>query len=103
MTVQQYSNNRASGEGSYAPTIGTGIVDSTTLNTFTGTLSAGKYYARIGSRGGDVSAYEPNAPYYTMGSYFLTGSGVVPVPEPATLAAIAMGLAALARRRRQRA
>lgn len=82
--------------------IGTGLSDVTTLKkSFSGSLSAGLYYARVGSRGGYTSSYEPNAPYFTMGSYFLTGSGVTAVPEPATFAAVGLGLLALARRRRK--
>ncbi len=82
--------------------VGTGIADASTLKeTFSGTLARGQYYARVSSRGGYVSSREPNSPYYTMGSYFLTGSGVASVPEPATLVALGVGAAALLRRRRR--
>lgn len=66
---------------------------STLTETYSGTLPAGTYFAQIASAGGYTSTYDPNATYYDMGSYFLTGSGfnAVSVPEPAGAAA-ALGL-----------
>ena len=83
--------------------VGSGARDASTLfATFSGDLNAGRYYARVGSVGGYTSSYEPNAHYFTMGSYFLTGSGrLAAVPEPASLAALGLGALALLKRRRK--
>jgi hypothetical protein len=64
---------------------------STLSETFTGFLPAGVYYAQIASYGGKTQALSGyNASYfYDMGSYFVTGSGLFTVPEPATWAMLA--------------
>ena len=83
--------------------VGTAIEDATTLKrTWSGNLAFGEYYAQVASFGNYTSAREPNAHYFNMGGYFLSGSGLAPVPEPATLIGLAAGLGALARRRRTR-
>lgn len=83
--------------------IGTATLDSSTMfETFTGTLAAGNYYAEVADVGGVTSTFDTSAHYFTPGSYFLTGSGFSPVPEPASIAALAIGLGALLRRRRTR-
>ena len=83
--------------------VGEGITSASTLSdTFSGVLAAGSYYARVSSIGGYQSTYESDAKYFTMGSYFLTGSGFTPVPEPATFLALAAGVAAMGARRRKR-
>ena len=71
----------------------------TLASTFVGTLPAGTYYARVGSNGGFASTFDESAAYYSMGSYFLTGSGFTAVPEPAMAAVFAVGVMLLARRR----
>ena len=85
--------------------VGTGLEDSTTmLHTFSRSLGAGQYYARISSYGAYVSSHEPNARYFNMGGYFLTGSGFAQaVPEPASLVALVAGSVAFLRRRRKAA
>jgi len=82
--------------------VGTATEDTSTLvHTWSGTLATGDYFAQIVSYGAFVSAYEPDSRYFNMGGYFLTGSGLAqPVPEPASLIAIAAGVGALLRRRR---
>lgn len=82
--------------------VATGIEDGeTAFTTFTGNLSAGSYYAFVTSTGGFQSTFDPTAHYFNMGSYFLTGSGFAPVPEPASLIALAGGVAVFLRRRRR--
>ncbi len=84
--------------------VGTGVEDGSTMfSTFTGNLGAGDYFAQISSYGGFAYAGDYNMGYYyDMGSYFLTGSGnMAPVPEPATLAALGLGVAAFIRRRKK--
>lgn len=84
--------------------VGTATTDSTTLkHTFSGTLTRGRYVAEILSYGAYISSYESNARYFNMGGYFLTGSGIEAVPEPATMVALGLGAAALMRRRRKSA
>ena len=82
--------------------LGTSSEDSTTLlHTWTGSLSAGTYYAQVVSYGAYVSSYEPNANYFNMGAYFMTGSGnIAAVPEPTTLVALFAGVGLLLQRRR---
>jgi hypothetical protein len=84
--------------------VASGSQSVSTLQTlFSGSLAAGTYVAKIGSVGGFSSTFGGGSQYYTGGSYFLTGSGFTPVPEPASLAAVALGIGALARRRRKSA
>jgi hypothetical protein len=51
---------------------------STEVDTFTGTLAAGEYYAAVGSLGGhqqvNAASYVP-AYYFDTGDFFMTGSG----------------------------
>lgn len=86
--------------------VATATRDSSTLfETFSGALEQGYYYAQVTSYGGFTYGGSFNsANYYDMGSYFLTGSGLsaAPVPEPATMLGLAAGLAAFARRRRNK-
>ena len=83
--------------------VATGTEESLTRWTeFTGTLTAGSYYAFVTSTGGFTSANDATARYFNMGSYFLSGS-VTPVPEPASLAALGLGALAVLRRRRKSA
>lgn len=83
--------------------IGMGIEDASTLaRTFTDTLAAGSYYAQITSAGGHLeNSIFDAASYYEMGGYFLTGSGFVVIPEPATggFIVVAFGFAVVRRRR----
>lgn len=84
--------------------VGSGVEDASTLfTTYTGLLTAGNYYAEIASIGGVTSTYDTQSSYYTMGGYFLTGSGfsTAPTPEPTTLVALSVGAFAFVRRRRQ--
>jgi hypothetical protein len=82
--------------------LGTSTEDATTLiHTWSGSLSAGTYYAQVVSYGSYVSSYEPSSSYFNMGAYFLSGSGFAPVPEPTTIVAMLGGLGFLLRRRRK--
>ncbi|MER3495547.1 MAG: hypothetical protein C4320_01205, partial [Armatimonadota bacterium] len=76
---------------------------STLLHTFTGNLDAGDYFAEVSSIGAYIPTYEPNTRYYNMGGYFLTGSGLKVVPEPASIAVLSLGILAILRRRRKSA
>jgi hypothetical protein len=76
---------------------------STLLHNWTGVLSQGNYVAEVMSYGEYISSYEPNARYFNMGGYFLTGSNLAPVPEPGTMAVLGLGALALLRRRRRTA
>lgn len=79
-----------------------GIEASDTLSeSWSGALAAGDYYAEVLSLGGYASTFDSSANYYTMGSYFLTGSGFSPVPEPGTFLALGAGLLIFARKRRK--
>lgn len=91
--------------------VGSGA-DSAFSETYSGTLPAGDYYAKIASYGGKTQTIDLPWPlsdynttyYYDMGSYFLSGSGFIPVPEPTTfvlLAAAATGIIFLRRPRRK--
>ena len=86
--------------------VGTATEAASTLSeTFSGTLAAGTYYAKIASYGGEtqtLGSYNTTY-YYDMGSYFIKGSGLT-VPEPGTLALLASVVCfGLAIRRRARA
>lgn len=85
--------------------IGTGAESASTLtHTYSGSLVAGDYYAQVLSYGAYISSYESSSRYFNMGGYFLSGSGFAqPVPEPATMIALAGGAAAFLRRRRKSA
>ena len=83
---------------------------STLFETYSGTLAAGNYYVEIASHGGKtqmLSSYNTSC-YFDMGSYFLTGSGLSPVPEPgacvmlATVACLSVVILRRARRRQIR-
>ncbi len=66
-----------------------GTSPSSLYESVTLSLAAGTYYAQVQSAG------DPNLlGFYDMGSYFLSGS-IVAVPEPSTLALLAMALVAL--------
>ena len=86
-------------------TLFTGLRAGDTLSsTFSGTLAQGRYYAEITSFGGYTSTRESSAEYFTMGSYFLSGSGgIQAVPEPGAFAAIGLAAFAVLRRRRKSA
>ena len=87
------------GAGNLLTPLGFGIESANTLSeSYSGTLTAGDYYAEVTSFGGYQSSYDPSAKYYDMGSYVLSGSGfgaagVAVVPEAGTAAL--MGFAAL--------
>jgi hypothetical protein len=82
--------------------VASGVRSTDTLRTtYSGILGAGQYYAQIASVGGYTSTFDTTAKYYTMGSYFLTGSGFTAVPEPMTMIGLAIGVAYFARRRRK--
>ena len=85
--------------------IGTALEDASTLfETFSGTLSAGTYYAEIASFGGheQISPAFNAAQYFDMGAYFVTGTGFAnAVPEPGTFGLLIAGSAMVLRRRRR--
>jgi hypothetical protein len=68
--------------------MGTGVEDASTLfETFSGTLPAGNYYAKVSSYGGHaqtLGSYNTTY-YYDMGSYFLTGVAAVLLAGDANL------------------
>ncbi|HMP18107.1 MAG TPA: PEP-CTERM sorting domain-containing protein, partial [Gemmatales bacterium] len=74
-------------------------------------LAAGTYFLEVSSAGGKFGSLGPNnnwdpSYYFDMGSYFLTG--VIPVPEPATIAlfgisGLAVGIVLYRRRKVRRA
>ena len=76
--------------------------DDTLSCTYNGMLPAGAYYARVSSNGGFVSTFDDSAAYYSIGSYFLTGSGLTAVPEPALMMGV-LGVVVLLQRRRRTA
>ncbi|MEI8282587.1 MAG: PEP-CTERM sorting domain-containing protein, partial [Armatimonadota bacterium] len=82
--------------------LGTSTDDITTLrHTWSGSLGVGAYFAQIVSIGDYVSSYEPNSHYFNMGAYFISGSGLATVPEPATFAVLGLGALILIRRRKK--
>lgn len=86
---------------------GFGIESTDTLSSsFTGLLSAGDYWIEVTSFGGHQSTFDPSARYFDMGSYVLSGSGVVAgvvvVPESGTFLFIGLGLIGLLAKRRER-
>jgi hypothetical protein len=93
--------------GTSGTVVGTATEAPSTLSeTFSGTLSAGWYYAEIASFGGysqTLGSYNTTS-YFDMGSYFLTGTGLS-VPEPGTsamlLAIVCLAAAGLCRARRR--
>jgi hypothetical protein len=88
--------------------VGTGSESLSTLSTtYSGTLPAGNYYAKIASHGGDTQQVSDfnTVWYYEMGSFFLTGSGFTAlVPEPGTcvmlLTVVFVGIGVFRRTRR---
>lgn len=90
---------------SFGNLVANGTEDGSTLfTTYSANLGAGDYFAQVSSFGGfQFAGNFNNGQYFDMGSYFLTGSGsLAMVPEPATLAALGLGAAALLRRRRRK-
>lgn len=56
--------------------VGTAIEDATTLkHTWSGNLAFGEYFMQVASYGAYTSSYEPNARYFNMGGYFISGTG----------------------------
>ena len=77
----------------------------TLSSTFNGFLTAGDYFAEITSFGGHQSTYDATASYFDMGSYVLSGSGILPavVPEAGTFGMVAVaGLLGLVAKRRKK-
>jgi hypothetical protein len=70
-------------------TVGNGTLAVNTLSeTYNGTLPAGVYYAQVSSFGGNNNTNggtDTSGQYYDMGAYFLTGTGLVAVPEPVVM------------------
>ena len=88
--------------------IGSAVEDSSTLlETYTGTLAAGVYYAQVASFGGHAQVNDPalnfnNTSYFDTGSYFLTGSGfTAAAPEPGTAVLLIVGMLGFAARRQR--
>jgi hypothetical protein len=79
---------------------------STQFATFVNSLTAGSYFAKIGSFGGHEQLLEAGAnafnaaQYFDMGAYFLSGSGFTPIPEPGSMIFVAFGMIFIFRRRR---
>lgn len=73
----------------------------TLLETYSGLLSAGTYYAEINSFGGhnEATAAYNAAQYFDSGGFFLTGTGVS-VPEPTCLGLFAVVAVGFVVRRR---
>lgn len=60
-------------------------------------LPSGSYFIEVSSAGGKAASLGPNgtwdpAFFYDMGSYFLTGTIAMAIPEPSTIALLALGL-----------
>ncbi len=86
--------------------IGSGTEDGSTLfETYSSSLGAGTYFAKVGSFGGhdQVSAAFNPAQYFDTGAYFITGSGLTVVPEPGTVILFGAGLIVMCLRRKRRA
>ncbi len=85
--------------------IGSALEDaSTLLETYSGLLAPGIYYAQVASFGGhaQISPAFNDAQYFDMGAYFLTGSGFTAVvPEPGTLMLLALGMGFVSVRRKR--
>ncbi len=74
---------------------------STLVHTWSGNLASGEYFAEVTSVGAYTSTYEPNSRYFNMGAYFLKGSGLAPVPEPASMSFLVLAIGGLLARRRK--
>lgn len=77
----------------------------TLIDTYTGTLPAGLYYAAVGSFGGhqqiNAANYDP-AYYFDTGAYFLTGTGFALAPEPTSMLFLAVAAYGVMGRRRSK-
>ncbi len=83
-----------------------GVEAANTLSSsFTGFLTSGEYFAEITSFGGYASTFDTNAKYFDMGSYVLSGTGIlapVVIPEAGTFALVGVGIVGLILRRRKK-